>query len=146
MIKAWAILIYCLMNSLPPPLVLWAPSLVMHGLHLKEILYVVRYIEIIDVHVHTFLSRVRTCTARGKAIGLSVACCLSSVDPKIAISRDLGTWATRKHNESTELGEKLAFVCFKLRDMTSGVAIYGSIRAKALVNCHGALSIDQSSV
>jgi hypothetical protein len=35
---------------------------------------------------------------------------------KIAISRDLGTWATRKHNESIELGEKLASVCFKSRD------------------------------
>jgi hypothetical protein len=51
--------------------------------------------------------------SRGKAIGLSVRR-LSSVDTKIAISRDLGTWATPKHNESTELGEKVGF---KSRDM-----------------------------
>jgi hypothetical protein len=49
--------------------------------------------------------------SRGKVIGW-----LSSVDTKIAISRDLGTWATRKYNESIESGEELASVCFKSRD------------------------------
>jgi hypothetical protein len=29
--------------------------------------------------------------SRGKAIGVSIVCRLSSVDPKIAISQDLGT-------------------------------------------------------
>jgi hypothetical protein len=38
------------------------------------------------------------------------------VDTKIAISRDLGTWATRNYNKSIELGEKLASVGFKSRD------------------------------
>jgi hypothetical protein len=38
------------------------------------------------------------------------------VSTKIAISQDLGTWATRKHNESIEFGEKLASVWFKSRD------------------------------
>jgi hypothetical protein len=34
----------------------------------------------------------------------------------IATSWDLGTWATRKHNESIRFGKKLALVCFKSRD------------------------------
>jgi hypothetical protein len=50
----------------------------------------------------------------GKAIGLCV--CLSICGNKIAISWDLGTWATRRHNESIKLDEKLASVCFKSRD------------------------------
>ena len=45
------------------------------------------------------------CT-RGKAINF-VCHCLSSV-----VSRDLGIWATCKHNESVEISEKLASVCF----------------------------------
>jgi hypothetical protein len=48
---------------------------------------------------------VRACAARGKAIGLSVCG-----------HKNLGTWATRKHNESIELVKKLASVCFKSRD------------------------------
>ena len=49
----------------------------------------------------------RVC-ARGKAIGF-VCCCLLSlvVSTKIATSWDLGIWATRKHNESIEISEKL---------------------------------------
>ena len=35
---------------------------------------------------------------------------------KITISQDLGTCVTRKHNESIELGEKLATVCFESKD------------------------------
>jgi hypothetical protein len=60
----------------------------------------------------------RACTARGKVIG-----CVVVVSTKIAIcvtlSRDLGTctWATRKHNESLEFGEKLTSVCFKSMKM-----------------------------
>ena len=37
---------------------------------------------------------------------------LSVVGTKIARSRDLGISATRNHNESVEIGEKLASVCF----------------------------------
>ena len=36
----------------------------------------------------------------------------SVVGTKIATSRDLGISATRKHNESIEIGDKLASVCF----------------------------------
>jgi hypothetical protein len=68
------------------------------------------------VFVHCLFITPRAHAQQGKAIGLSVVCCLSSVDPKIAISQDLGTWATRKYNESIEPGEKLASVCFKSRD------------------------------
>jgi hypothetical protein len=45
------------------------------------------------------------CTHAQQGGNLSVVCHLSSVDTKIAISRDLGTWATCKYNESIELGE-----------------------------------------
>jgi hypothetical protein len=38
------------------------------------------------------------------------------VTPKIGISRDLGTWATRKSNKSIGFDEKLALVCFKLKE------------------------------
>jgi hypothetical protein len=72
------------------------------------------YYDDITYVIH-LLPRVRTCAVRGKAIGLSV--CLS-VCTKIAISsyRDLGAWVTRQQNESIELSEKLASVCFKSRD------------------------------
>ena len=43
---------------------------------------------------------------RSKVIGLSV--CLSVVTTKIARSRNLGLRATRKHNQSVEIGERLA--------------------------------------
>jgi hypothetical protein len=56
-----------------------------------------------------YLLRVRM-RSRDKAIGLSV--CLS-VDKKIGISRHLGTWATRNHNESVEIVEKSATLCFE---------------------------------
>ena len=52
-----------------------------------------------------------TC-ARGKAIGFVCHLSLSVVSTKIATSRDPGIWATRKHNESVEIGIKLASVCF----------------------------------
>ena len=56
----------------------------------------------------------RAC-ARGKAIGF-VCHRLSSVvivvSMKIAKSRDLGIGMTLKHNESIEVGEKIASVCF----------------------------------
>ena len=52
----------------------------------------------------------RACAARGKAIG---SVCLSVVNTKIARSRDLGIWATRKCNKSVEVVEKLAPLCFK---------------------------------
>ena len=38
------------------------------------------------------------------------------VSKKIAISRVLGVWATRKYDKSIEFGEKLASVRFKLKD------------------------------
>ena len=40
----------------------------------------------------------------------------SVVSTKITRSGYLGIWVTCKHNESSELGEKLAPVCFKLID------------------------------
>ena len=43
---------------------------------------------------------------RGEVIGLSV--CLSVITTKIARSRNLGLRATRKHNQSVEIGERLA--------------------------------------
>jgi hypothetical protein len=49
----------------------------------------------------------------GKVIGLVV---VVVVTPKIGISRDLGTWATRKPNESIGFGEKLASLCFKSKE------------------------------
>jgi hypothetical protein len=52
----------------------------------------------------------RAC-ARGKLIGRGVV-----VVQKIATSRVLGIWATRKYNESIEFGKKMASVCFKSRD------------------------------
>ena len=48
----------------------------------------------------------------GKVIGHVVVI----VSTKIALSWDLGTWATHKHLESVELGETLASVSFKSRD------------------------------
>ena len=41
------------------------------------------------------------CAARGKAI--SFVCYLSSSGTKIIWSRDLGIWATHKHNESVKI-------------------------------------------
>ena len=50
----------------------------------------------------------------GKVIGRVVVVVV--VSTKIAISRGLGTWATSKHNESVEFGEKLPSACFESRD------------------------------
>ena len=47
--------------------------------------------------------------ARGKVIARVVVV----MSTNIAISRDVGIYATHKHNK---LGEKLASVCFKSRD------------------------------
>jgi hypothetical protein len=52
--------------------------------------------------------------ARGKVIGRVIVVIVLST--KIAISRDIGTWVTHKHNESIEFREKLASVSFKSRD------------------------------
>jgi hypothetical protein len=46
-----------------------------------------------------------------KVIGLVVV-----VTPKIGISRDLGSWATRKPNKAIGFGEKLASLCFKSKE------------------------------
>ena len=48
---------------------------------------------------------------RGKVIGLSVR--LSVVTTKIARSRHLGTWATRKRDQSVGISDKLAWICFE---------------------------------
>ena len=53
----------------------------------------------------------RAC-ARGKVIGRVVVV----VSTKIAISRDVGIQAARKHNELIEFGEKLASMYVKSRD------------------------------
>ena len=50
--------------------------------------------------------------ARGKAIGF-VHLIVVVVTTKIARSGDIDFWATRKHNRSIEIGEKLASVCFE---------------------------------
>ena len=64
-----------------------------------------------------FIFTPRAC-ARGKVIGrVVVVVVVVVVSRKIAISGGLGTWATSKHNESVEFGEKRAPVCFELRDM-----------------------------
>ena len=55
----------------------------------------------------------RCLVSRGKVISFVV------VSTKITISRDLGTWATCKHNKSIKFGEKLASVCFKSTWFTS---------------------------
>ena len=41
-------------------------------------------------HGRQLLPRMHACAARGKAIGLSVVCCLSSVSIKIGKSQHLG--------------------------------------------------------
>jgi hypothetical protein len=66
--------------------------------------------------------------ARDKVIGRGVVVVVVVVQ-KITTSRDLGVWATRKHNESIEFGEKLASVCFKSRDtlLTNSVFLLGII-------------------
>ena len=46
------------------------------------------------------------CMRRGKVIGLSV--CQSVVTTKIVRSRNLGLRTARKHNQSVEIGERLA--------------------------------------
>jgi hypothetical protein len=58
---------------------------------------------------------VRACAAGVKhSVCVSVVCCLSSVvRTKITRSRHLGTSAIRKHNESLEIVDKLASLCFK---------------------------------
>ena len=70
------------------------------------------------VHVGGVLARYSIVTlhacARGKVIGRDRVVVVST---KITISRDVGVYATCKHNESIEFGEKLALVCFKSRDM-----------------------------
>ena len=48
---------------------------------------------------------------RGKVISLSV--CQSVVTAIITRSRNLGLRATRKRNQSVEIGERLALVCFE---------------------------------
>ena len=50
------------------------------------------------------------------AQGGKVIDCTIIMSTKIAISQDLGTWATRKRLESVEFCEKLASACFKSRD------------------------------
>ena len=45
----------------------------------------------------------RAC-ARGKAIGRVIVVVVVVVSTKIAISRDVGVYATCKHNESIEFG------------------------------------------
>ena len=57
----------------------------------------------------------RTC-ARGKVIG-GVVVVVVVVHKKIARSWDLGTSATRKYNESVEIGEKLASGCLESSGM-----------------------------
>jgi hypothetical protein len=49
--------------------------------------------------------------------GVKQSVCMSVCRLSSARSRHLGVSATRKHNKSIELGEKLASVCFKSRDM-----------------------------
>ena len=57
-------------------------------------------------------TRCRLCYAQGgKVIGHVVVVIV--VNTKITIFWDLGTWATRYHNESVELGKKLASVCHR---------------------------------
>ena len=51
----------------------------------------------------------RAC-ARGKAIGFVSQ---SVVVTKITRSPHLGTWATRKYDETVEIGDKLASICFE---------------------------------
>ena len=53
----------------------------------------------------------RAC-ARGKVIG-RVIVVIVVIHKKIARSWDLGTPATRKYNESVEVGEKLALGCLE---------------------------------
>ena len=66
----------------------------------------------------------RAC-ARGKVIGcvvvvVVVIVVVVVVSTKIAISRDVGIYATRKHSESIKFGEKLASVCVKSMDTVHG--------------------------
>ena len=49
---------------------------------------------------------------KGKVIS-----CVVIVSTQIAISRDVGIYATCKHKESIEFSEKLVSVCFELRDI-----------------------------
>ena len=53
---------------------------------------------------------------RSKAISFVRLFVCLFVSTKIATSRVLGIWATPKHNESVDIGEKLAALCFELFD------------------------------
>ena len=70
-------------------------------------------------HNKAITSKLVTCYParmhRGKIIGLSVhlSVCPSVVTMKIARSRHLGTWATRKRDQSVGISDKLAWMCFK---------------------------------
>jgi hypothetical protein len=64
------------------------------------------------IKVYIFTPCARMCS-RGKAIDLSVRYLSSVVRTKIARSRHLGTSAIRKHNESVEIVDKLASLCFE---------------------------------
>ena len=48
---------------------------------------------------------------RGEVIGSVVVVVVVVVDTKIAWSQHLGTWASCKHDENVDFGEKLALVC-----------------------------------
>ena len=61
--------------------------------------------------------------ARGKAIGF--VCLLSIIVTKIARSPHLGILATGKYDESVEIGEKLASLCFKSIDKAHECHKYG---------------------
>jgi hypothetical protein len=61
------------------------------------------------IYSHFYLTC--ACAAKGKAIGLSA--CLLSVDTKIATSRDLGVWATRKRKKSVEMVVNFTSLCFE---------------------------------
>ena len=72
----------------------------------------------------------RAC-ARGIVIGCVVFVIVST---KIALSRDLGTWATRMHNESVKFGEKLVnFQCVSNQGTQSTSVILNSAFLLAII-------------
>jgi hypothetical protein len=72
----------------------------------------------------------------GIVIGLVVVVVVVVVTPKIGISRDLGTRATRKHNESIRFDEKLASVCFKSKPHLSTVPTRCIMHAGHVLSAH----------
>ena len=57
----------------------------------------------------------RACAGVKESVCPSVcqSVCQSIITMKITRSRDLGIWATRKHNQSVRISEKLAWMCFE---------------------------------